>query len=313
MGPRHCEHGLSVPIYDDDNKTGTLVTKVTANDKRNDLCTKLGSCNHGFSATLPDAWLTANPRAPGVHDRQSGRRGHALRQSEDPDLRSADDGHGRRRWYRRSWRERRARRALPVRTRAAPRARTRAARRSRARAGRQAAGQDRSRERREGRQRRRGRQRGGGQLRRLGACSIAPGPRPPSPPSPSPPGLCSACAGVALISVNGDRAPARNMRPPREGRGFTEAATTDYRDRPPKPLPTALESGRQPHRLARTDPGLQPRVRRLLSQERAHPHVDRRRAARARALRTAPELRRRVDRRRRPAVPPRGGGDRPTA
>jgi MYXO-CTERM domain-containing protein len=47
-----------VSIYaDGDTKTGTLVTRVSAGDKRDDLCTAIGSCNHGFSVALPDEWL----------------------------------------------------------------------------------------------------------------------------------------------------------------------------------------------------------------------------------------------------------------
>jgi uncharacterized protein (TIGR03382 family) len=55
---------LDVSIYaDGDNKTGTLVAKVSAGDKRDDLCTKLGSCNHGFSIALPEAFVDGQSHA----------------------------------------------------------------------------------------------------------------------------------------------------------------------------------------------------------------------------------------------------------
>jgi MYXO-CTERM domain-containing protein len=55
---------LTVSIFaDGDNKTGTLVAKVSAGDKRDDLCTKLGSCNHAFSTALPDAFIDGQQHA----------------------------------------------------------------------------------------------------------------------------------------------------------------------------------------------------------------------------------------------------------
>ena len=44
---------VTVRIYDGNAQSGTLVAKVTAKKHVEALCTKLGSCNHGFAVALP--------------------------------------------------------------------------------------------------------------------------------------------------------------------------------------------------------------------------------------------------------------------
>lgn len=55
---------LTVSVYADGNHdTGTLVGKMTADDKRSDLCAQLGSCNHGYSFAVPKSLHDGNAHA----------------------------------------------------------------------------------------------------------------------------------------------------------------------------------------------------------------------------------------------------------
>jgi MYXO-CTERM domain-containing protein len=73
---------LTVSIYDGDNKTGTLVKKVTADTKRSDLCTKLGSCNHSFSTSLPASYKDGVKHS--LHAYTTGNAGGAVQLSNSP-------------------------------------------------------------------------------------------------------------------------------------------------------------------------------------------------------------------------------------
>jgi GH25 family lysozyme M1 (1,4-beta-N-acetylmuramidase) len=80
--PDTPNQALSVSIYDGDNKTGTLVKKLAAGDKRSDLCTKLGSCNHGFTTPLPPKYQDGTKHT--LHAYTTGNAGGAVQLSSSP-------------------------------------------------------------------------------------------------------------------------------------------------------------------------------------------------------------------------------------